>query len=637
MRMSILLRWTSAVLLLLLWTGSSGVPARGASAGRREALEAVERFFTLPAGVQLTPTRSSGRLTWSVAPVEQSREPLAEVDAETGRLLWVDLARAGRRLQAGPLGEPYPRADALARAWNLVRLNRPELTDMLRPAPDWFDWPSDGWDFTTYRFTWMPFVNGVPVLGSQVSVTVDRYSGQLLSLLGGYPVNGVYAPAQVVLDQVEALRRYQESAQPRLVYQPAEPEWEDSPMRLVYRFDEAQQPMDPLDGHLLPKVLTVADYPIRMGPSTPLLPFPTDAATPRPTWAPTDDQAIAYAAEVLGLSPEQAAVGISRSNGGLGISFEASPTYGQVALDPDTGFLRLAWRSTSPMAREAYDAVDPTAAKQAAIAVVQRYYAPWTYELGLPFAENPGENRSFFFPRHFRGIQVLDEGIRVVLNDQLEWSAIVAEWSPHLALPDPADAISPQEAAQTFFARRAAVLAYQPALTPEELCVTMGAPDEVPMQLVYYLTGPDSATAVDALTGRVVGPTRSPAELAAGLSGHWAQGELLLLSSVGLLGAELSPNTPMTRAQAYRFLIAYESSPEMPGLTPPNPDQPVTRAEFVTWVARTLGLGPLARSPLPLLPVYTDLAGLTLEQRNAANFLNALGLLKAGGRFRGDD
>ncbi|MGE5674380.1 MAG: S-layer homology domain-containing protein, partial [Mycobacterium leprae] len=88
---------------------------------------------------------------------------------------------------------------------------------------------------------------------------------------------------------------------------------------------------------------------------------------------------------------------------------------------------------------------------------------------------------------------------------------------------------------------------------------------------------------------------------------------------------------------AYRFLIAYESSPEMPGLAPPNPEQPVTRAEFVTWVARTLGLGPLARSPLVLLPVYTDLAGLTPEARNAANFLNALGLLKGGGRFRGDD
>ena len=202
-------------------------------------------------------------------------------------------------------------------------------------------------------------------------------------------------------------------------------------------------------------------------------------------------------------------------------------------------------------------------------------------------------------------------------------------------------------------------------------------PQPVAAELVYILAPESEFQLIDALTGDPTNwdgqPDSDLAEASRKVSGHWAEGELQYLLTRGIIApGQLNPDAAMSRSQAVTLLLhrsreargrtirpvvlpyadlptshgAYDAvrAAWLEGWLRPAPDEkafrpdaPVTRAEFVVWAARALGLGELARSGLAVRSEYTDLAGLPAEQRNAAVFLQALGLLNPGAAFRGSD
>lgn len=324
-------------------------------------------------------------------------------------------------------------------------------------------------------------------------------------------------------------------------------------------------------------------------------------------------------------------------------------------------------------------------AKQAAIDLVYRYFGhlaeklrlePRTEPVGLPSQPT----LAFYFQRYENGVTVGYDGVRVNLDaETLEWTNLSATWTDGLTFPDPSQAISAEKAVDAFMAGRKALLAYELKASlpgaPYYPAAEQSGPKET--MLVYRLVKPGAPPEfglIDAFTAEEVQPgaTIPPDQVDRLVAGHWAEGELrTVLARGGLRPEQLSPGATLTRGDALQLLLGsnrvwYGSGPRgtnpytdvqagsplfslvmhayRSGILRPegekpvfDGDKPVTRAEFAVWVARQLSLGGLARSGLKVQTGFTDLAGLSQEERNAVAFLEALGLVKSGPVFRGSD
>lgn len=322
-------------------------------------------------------------------------------------------------------------------------------------------------------------------------------------------------------------------------------------------------------------------------------------------------------------------------------------------------------------------------ARAAAINVVQTYLSPLRPHLRLrpdPMPQyGPGSHvLSFNFVRFVNGIPVLDDSVYVNIDlNTMAWQDFSANWSEGLEFPSPAGIVTPDQAEARFFEGRAPRLVYQGKYDDAWFAERGGTPVRK-AGLVYQLW-PMSGSAVDARTGEVLdwgGQTpASYTEALQRIAGHWAEGELRFLLGRGLVPpVDLKPEGGITRLMGLRIvqtigvygggypwrpdysdlpytdveqdspaygdvMNAYQQGWLRPadGETEFRPDVPLTRAEFIVWVARTLGLGDLARSELAVRHSFADGDGLTVEQRNAALFLQALGILAKGDQLRGSD
>lgn len=366
-----------------------------------------------------------------------------------------------------------------------------------------------------------------------------------------------------------------------------------------------------------------------------------------------------------------------------------------VHLDPKTGLIRNAWRSDyrpmSSMAQEATKQPEPAVtpemeerATQAAMAVVQTYFSDVATQMLLAVPEpgwtdNPEQPvRHFRFARRVNGLDVPNDSIYVTIDlATMRWRDISANLTVGVTFPDPADVVSAEKAREAALAGRQPMLIYRPVYPePKEQGPYYGPmPQPTEAQLVYVLRPEPYSALIDAMTGEPATwdgfSATALKEAHAKVQGHWAEGELqYFLSRQTIQPGQLAPEGPLTRGLAVALLLArapqnepYRSSLEMPytdieeheaygaiqlawnqGWLRPGaeaafrPDAPVTRAEFAVWAVRAMGYGALARSELLITrDAFTDMAGLTVEQRNAVNFLSALGLLGAADTFRGTD
>ncbi len=365
--------------------------------------------------------------------------------------------------------------------------------------------------------------------------------------------------------------------------------------------------------------------------------------------------------------------------------------YANIQIEPKTGLIRMAHRSpmmapdAPPQDKPEEQKITPEleqAAKSAAFATVQTYYSQLRDQLRLdapPAYWGPEDNqvRRFRFVRYVNGLPLQNDSVSVTIDlATMKWREMSASWTSGITFPDPSVAISAEKALEAALADRKPVLTYRPVFPQVSLEESrMGRMPQPTEAALVYVLGPEFATQVDGLTGkRVSYDGLEVQDLQAAydrVTGHWAEGELqFMLARRAVRPNELNPAAPLTRGQAaglmfFRSPNLHRSGPrpvdlpftDLPETNPAygavrmgwvdgwlrpqdnetqfRPEAPVTRAEFVVWVARTLGLGDLARSNLDTRSEFTDLDGLTLEQRNAANFLRALGLLSPADTFRG--
>ena len=552
-----------------------------------------------------------------------------------------------------------------------------------------------------YNFTWIESHDGVPFPSSSVSVGVQKqtldYVFVNVNLVDSIQFQA--GPAKVTSDQ--ALHLWQTEARPSLSYQAVVGSFpymqpKASEYKLIYRFPELDQAVDAITGTWAPNP---SPFPPAGGDTRPAAPeaVPAGSAAPVvPEQLPlTDAAALKLALAVLEV-PQGVDLRADKSFFGdeklFQFSYFDKTGTGTIMLEPNTGLIRNANRSqgmgptSGPPGNPEQKQVTPeqeAQAKQAAIAVVQSYYSQIRDQLRLesvPPFWGPQDNqvRRFQFVRYVGGVAVPTDSVMVAIDlSTLRWAQINANWTTGVTFPSPAGAITPEKAKETVLANRKPMLVYRPvypAMSPDQM--GMGAPQPAEATLVYLLT-PQTGSQVDALTGQILGYDAlgiSDFEAAAKkVTGHWAEGALQFMLSRRIIRPEqLDPDAALTRGQAVALLLnrtrqligvgplptdlpytdLSEANPAYgavrmawsQGWLRPlgdaktfQPDAPITRAEFVVWAARAMGLGDLARSGLTVQAEYQDLDGLTTEQRNAASFLRALGLLSPADTFRGGD
>ncbi|HLN61510.1 MAG TPA: YcdB/YcdC domain-containing protein [Symbiobacteriaceae bacterium] len=626
---------------------------------------------------------------------------LAEVDAVTGRILqYTATIPEYVKIPTGPLPPAKPEEEARAAAWQLVQKLYPDVAPTLKPSNEtmgytYYSYPEQL--ANDYRFGWQEYRNGVPVPSSQVMVAVDKATlaptQVSYSLLEGL----TYPEAKPVVTEAQALQTLREQVEPRLFYLP---KGEMNPygpeqvrqFQLVYQFDSAYRQVDALTG----KFYDGVDVPKPAGKPVQV---PEGRVTPVATAAGplTEAEATRIAGLILQV-PSDAGLMVEREMfGEAGLSVRLNPMgpdqpYGQATFDEQTGMIRMANRNimrgpNSPAQPPKPAEITPAQeakALEAAMAVVQQYYSQVRSQLRYvpaapPIYQSPSlsQTRYYRFQRYVNGVPAGNDGVSVAIDIQtLTWRSFNSNWSTRAEFPAIEGLITPDKALETFFANRKMELVYWPvrklAPAPSRMGPFLPVTEAA---LVYRLTGVGPGI-LDARTGAAVaydGESLDSLETAAKkVAGHAAEGELrFMLSRRILRPMELNPYAAITRGKALQMLLVANdmgmgsSGREQLPYSDVKPSDAgyalvvqayrsgwlhvegdarelrtndlATRAQFAVWAVRLLGYGNLARSTIAIKSGYTDLSGLTAEERNAAGILEALGLIPQAEKFRGHE
>jgi hypothetical protein len=620
----------------------------------------------------------------------------AQVDAVTGQIVQFETYGSPAKVATGPQNSADPSDEVRQKANALLRTLVDEVTlrSLVPMAADRLaELEGQGIyhvapEFGSYSFIWERQHNGHPVMGSQVVLGLDRETLAVTTFRNEWPNIARFGSNVADVTPEQALAFWQAQAQPRLTYMP------DYQMvkriagrpvptfRLVYRFENADLPINAYTGQFQSWGDIPAAYrdpvPVPEGAEAPVVP----AVLPL-----TAEAAVALAAEFLGVSPD----GLQASRSGDDYHVEGGDA--SVRFNQETGLLTDAWRMNPDVAKgmltedggmimmpqpRPVDAATAEKARAEAIALVQRYMSPLRSQLRLAYGPDPAmvygpEGLYFRFERYVNGITAGGDGVTVVIDPAtLQWQAVHTNWTEGAEFPSPAGILPPDKATALFFQDREVQLRYE-AVPPEGWTPEQGEAPAMEAQLVYRLW-PDLGIGLDAHTGAPRGwdgqPVQVRREALAKLRGHWAEGELRFVLQRGVVEGALEPAESLTRIQALRWLALvdhyrpYYGPAQVPytdlakdspayfivqnamnmGILPPvvgdttfRPDDAITRAEFAVWAAQVLQLGDLARSKVEVRHRFSDMAGLTAEQRNAATFLQEVGMLESGPTFRGSD
>ncbi|HYG56997.1 MAG TPA: hypothetical protein VD902_02870 [Symbiobacteriaceae bacterium] len=634
---------------------------------RTAALETLRRHFAVPeesASVFIEGhlNRYPGQFAWEFWVYTDGGPgpggyPLGTVDALTGEVLRYSAdSGAGRPIPLGPLDAMRSKDDAELKAWNKVRALYPKLE--LAPGPS----PEDGRFLPgaavseNYRFTYVQQHGRIPVMGSQVTVELDPFTLDIVSLEAHFLKNARFPARGPAIRQVEAQAMFGQRIKAQLFYQPAGFPYDTAAEKdasLVYRFANSYAALDAVTG-VFQDVEPDGDEdgasePVPAGTVTPV------AAASLPL---TEETGRAFAASILGVDADSLVLQEMPEDVPAGMLFFIGPE-GTVGLAQETGSILFADRSnpdgiwdmdTWPAEPAPLSPAEAAAARNAAFEAVQRYFSDYRADLRLePYgAMWAGPIQYFHFQRYHKGVPVGVDGVDVSINMQtMSWQSMSAYWTSETLLPDPAGAIPADKAVTLFLERNVPKLVYRPVYRDlpfeKELPVDPEAPVE--MELVYTLTDVLGRDLMDALTGEPVrlGLWSEPVtgEHLQQLAGHWAEEQLRYMVRNGALDArDLSPEGALTHRQGADMIMAVSwmgFRGRTAWFSTETADLPVTRAQMAVWAAEALGLGALARSELSAQAGFADLAGLSAAEQNAAAFLQALGLLGPGTAFRGHD
>jgi len=678
----------------------SGVPISSAPEeasapviSREEVLALVKKYFNFsegPGWLELELRRSGPtpvwRLTYWVSDGRGgSGHGIGEVDATTGRILYVDLRDSRLRgFKKGPLGEPKSVEEARNRAWELVQALYPDKADSLQPdGKSAIAVPFGYWD--TYTFVWNEHHNGIPVGSGTVMVSLDRYTLDCVFLQYDLRTNLVFPEGEAVITAEDALSVFRDAARPVLTYQVGYPSGSslsgpESGVKLVYDM-EIPVMLDAITG----------EFRNQLGLAVPWeepKEVPAGAAPPKLAGLPvTRENAEAFSREVLELPADSEDWELSlrdefdADSPMLELYWRSSEGQAAVVLDRETGRVLRARRNLRRFS--SFEATsEPTpqereAAEQEAIRVVQQLYGDLASDLKLE-PQDLGSQLSgrltFRFQRYVNGIRLASNGVEVTVHYPTgAWTDIDFVWTGEVEVPAPEGIISQEEVLEAYFRDRVPELAYYPK--DGLASYSLEAWEPVELNLVYHLREPEGTFGfygIDPYTGEPLKRSMNESAVNSQLVGHWAEGELHFLLERGLITEDaLNPDRPVTREEALNMLIGvfqefkglwsgrgveipYTDVPAgsrlaqsvrdalVSGILRPEGalpvfgrDEEIRRTEFALWLVRALDLDRLAQSDLKLEPGFVDAAQLTAEERNAAALLEALGIIPVGGEFRG--
>lgn len=625
-----------------------------------QALARLQRFFPVPENSEDTVVKGElttylGRMVWEFE-VYGTRTPLGAeigtVDAMTGMVVsYVEPWDGPKPIPLGPRGTARSQADAEAVAWRLVQRLYPELAGSLRPRE------ADAKSSGEYRFVWNLHHQSVPVYGDDIVVEIDGMTMAVTRLHASITPEAHFPTTPVTVSLAEATAQFHRRLKPYLFYRS---DIMGSLMsghveaHLRYDVDGLWDSLNAVTGEWRSE--TEGWQPTSAPPAPlPLGTKPPVSATVLPLTAETGRL---LAAAILGVPAEQltreTAAGVPESvlvysteqGNGVALLRETGAIVGARRIQPE-------WTDEKPSDLP-HDQISPereAADLQVAVDLAQRYFGQYAAQLRLPQrVVRLGSTVQYRFGRVKDGIPVEPDYVEITVDPvQKTWVDMLAVWTPDKHLPAASAAIPPEEALRLIMANRRVVLRYEPVESRAMLNHRKEAGRPVEMQLVYVLDPQVWESEIDALTGQPVGAA-GLTDLAEAedrsLTGHWAEGQLRYMVDRGVLPAEeLSADGQLTISQAkammewagISFVGDYPVTPVWAPAEVQREHDPVTRAQMAVWAVRSLGLGDLARSTLATTASFTDLGGLPAEARNAAAFLEALGLLSPGPAFRGSE
>lgn len=595
----------------------------------------------------------------------------AEVDAVTGRVrrfdrnLWDDLPARPAELAVSP-------AEARAAAVALLAETFPDILPDLMPW-EWSAWPLVHRVPEAGGFAWVRRYRGLPFPGDPVTIAIDRRTGLCVHLeavwhpdLRGSPPDGDIGPEA-------ALRVFRDQVGVELWYAPwytrASPRHrEPTGWTLLWRPIREGTLVRPADGAVLDAYGDPLAFPPAAGPGAadtrPALPW--DRATAG-RWLRDALEIPAHWVE-LAPFPFPRAAGAQFRWGAHPMETE----FVSAEVDLNLGLVRRAQRQTSSAGPTVTLGPGRPGARPeligAAGAVVGRVYPHLAGQLRYRAVPTGGrvDAANLQFARAAHGITVGRDGVRVTLGGDGRWLQLDLDWS-RAPVPAPQPAVTREQALATLMDGREAVLSWT---VPGEV-YPRPRPGDVELVPVYRLLyRPGAPEYLDAGTGQPVDEAgANPAVAAAArdrLLAH-PQGPPLayFLERRWMVLGNPDPDRPATRedllfmlasrgghgpegAPAYADVPAGSALAEAVGMAGAqgivrrgeigpdlNPAATVTRIELCRWAARSLGLASLAAAGLAVKFPWADGTGLPDEDRRAATFLHAMGLLPWTGRRLG--
>lgn len=634
------------------------------------------------------------RLAWNIRVYEPRPGPSrgfnATVDAETGEI--IDFSRNGTPESGGERilsrEEAQRVAEDLARRLQPAKFGQTRLQTETQPQ----FLSSDALNIS-YRFFWSRHADGLKINEDGIGITVDALSG----LVTGYnfrwqPDLKLPGIAAGVIPAREAAEKMMEKAGMSLVYHVPEYEYNAGTprARLVYQVNSRYPViMDAVSG----KLLDYEGRPVALEDTSLYENIPAasgDGNLPAPG---KDRISVAAAMEkagnffrALGYEGEVERRGSGSSSGPWGR--EEYWTYGLRQKEgkggyPDylsVGVEVFSGRVNHFHGRDPFyegrtapegKAISREEAVKIARQFIQRVEPGLAGYLALekeyPLYDTQGPPMHYLrFVRVANGVVFPRDGINIsvdytgkIVNYNCRWLRV--DFPPATAV------ISAGDAARKWLDGSPLTLQY---FFPRD-------ENQQPKQpLLVYQAAYNGLQYIDANTGEVLrGDGRPLGKAAAGkydFTGNWAAQQLELMADSGLLPPpeEFSPNSPVTRRDGIRMLLAatgsyYGYGDEQPGplfndigAGDPDfsialravamnmlekggsllPDEHLTRSTLAAWLVNSLGYRNVTLITNRIESPFKDIGGLSLREQNCIGLANGLGLLTGDGSgyFRPD-
>ena len=675
--------------------GSQPTPA----ISQAQAVAAVAALFPQVRGLAAPQAQTqtdylSGQTLWTLnwpfagQPGTFGPGAFATVDAQTGQVVTANFAPIGR-----PRSSPMTLAAARAVADAFLAKATGGTAELQAQGPSM---SLSGWSTPAqlaYGFSWLETCGGVPISNAAVSLQVNALTGSVTNYDRQLLPQVTFPPASSAVPSDQAASTLLQDAGLVLVYDAPgavpfvgasagatvlRPMWEPASSMGLWDAKTGQ-------------AMGAVGLPSVAPPSGPIPSSLTLASAQAQGVPATQAQAAATAAKVAQLAgygnwtPSSPGQGSEQQDGVMKVFWDVqfSPP-GQpstvpnpyqmldIQISADSGAVQSLFANFPPAAgagpaqvtdaQQAQDvattfvqAVDPADAAQT---VAEAVYTP---------EQGAQPTWSTQFTRLYDGIPVATDRLNVTVNGQGQVTNYTRVW--HDLTPS-ATAVRTmaQAAAEKVFAALPVELTYVLQTSPQ---VAPNAPSQpLPPTLAYgFRDGRDTLGQVylDASSGAVYGadglPFAAPAGPPKAIAHSWAMAQLWALDQAGLLPSGAGPNAPVTLGPALRavlqtlaskpFTVSAGGSAIPPGpygtviaravgdglLTAQaaaDPQRSVTRQEFVAWVVRALGYGPLLSMQNRVSVRFSDAGAVAGADRNAVGIAQGLGIVTgdAAGSFR---